>query len=152
MIKENKNDIARYQLDGLTVKKLEQCFNKNRTEPCFLGIWRKYEWLDLLNLMTFENRNIDTLIFSDFTSNPRGSITWALREKVWGKINNRDIGKCYACEDVLEFKLMECAHIKAHSFGGKTTLENLMPTCKKCNRDCGVMNLLEYKKLITIDK
>lgn len=149
MFKEKRNDIARYQLDTLTMKKIDQCEKKIPSSPCFLGIWRKYEWLDLVDLMIFHGKDIDTLIFSDFTVKSRNKISIVLREKVWQKINSSgETGHCFTCEEGLDFKSMECAHIIAHSLNGPDTLENLMPTCKKCNRDCGVMNLFEYKKLL----
>lgn len=150
MLKENHKDIARKQLDSAILKKIEQCQNKNPLEPCFFGIWRKYEWLDLINRLTFDKANIDALIFSDFTIKSRTNLPRTLREKVWKKINSGETGICYACEEILDFKMMECAHIIAHSLGGADSVDNLMPTCKKCNRDCGVMNLCAYKKLLTL--
>jgi 5-methylcytosine-specific restriction endonuclease McrA len=57
-------------------------------------------------------------------------------------------GKCYVCENTLDYDNMECSHIIAHALGGDISLDNLQPCCKSCNRDMGIMNLYEYKNLI----
>ena len=57
-------------------------------------------------------------------------------------------GKCYVCENILDYDNMECSHVIAHALGGDISLDNLQPCCKSCNRDMGIMNLYEYKNLI----
>jgi hypothetical protein len=43
---------------------------------------------------------------------------------------------------------MECYNKVVHVLGGDSTINNLLPCCKTCNRDMGIMNLYEYKKLL----
>jgi len=57
-------------------------------------------------------------------------------------------GKCYVCKkNILFTDLWHCAHIIAHSKGGKTNLSNLVPTCIPCNKHMGNTNLFDYMKL-----
>jgi hypothetical protein len=75
------------------------------------------------------------------------SISKALRDKVWREYNGQNLdGKCYVCDDVLQYKNFEAGHVIAESKEGKTELSNLRPICSSCNRSCGDKNLDEFKK------
>lgn len=144
---------ATQQLCPMMSKRITDCETKatkaKTTTICYLGIWRKFEWLDFTLTSLLDNN-----LFSDINlacdTNPHISIPITVREQVWKKCNTNtsDLGLCYTCCNDLYFRDMECGHIKAHALGGNTTLENLMPVCKSCNKDMGVMNLFEYKEMI----
>ena len=138
--------------------KFEKCYDKSKKEncnPCYLGIHNNFEWLDFSLHLLLSEKNIDDVGFSYLNDlnkkKNRKNISGELKGKVWKKFNKNicDEGFCYTCNNKLYFKEMECGHIKAHSLGGKETFDNLMPVCKTCNNKMGIMNLEEYKVLIT---
>jgi hypothetical protein len=57
-------------------------------------------------------------------------------------------GKCCVCDNILDYDNMECYNKVVHVLGGDSTINNLLPCYKTCNRDMGIMNLYEYKKLL----
>lgn len=71
-----------------------------------------------------------------------------LRIDVWDKYigSNERTGNCYVCNYKLDITDFEAGHIIAEVNGGSTNLENLRPTCKKCNRSVRTMNMNEYKQ------
>ena len=76
----------------------------------------------------------------------RKSIPKRIRDKVWSKaFGDDEIGECACCKDVIEITSWECAHIVAHKCGGKTEEENLLPTCRSCNRSMGTENLEVFR-------
>ena len=52
----------------------------------------------------------------------------------------------------MHFDDFECGHIIPYSQGGPTSLENLRPVCKGCNRSMGTTNMLDYKSHLKIFK
>lgn len=134
-------------------KRLQECEAKalkNACEPCYFGAWRRFEWLDLaLHRLSLPGSGFN---LADFNTTPesRKRIPAVIREHVWKKhnANTCDCGKCYVCGGALRFSDMECGHIVAHALGGVTTIDNLMPICKTCNRDMGIMNLMEYRNML----
>lgn len=124
----------------------EKKATKNDCNICFLGIWRRYEWLDITLYLVKHNQipNISMFVIE------RTKIPISIRELVWKKTNTTisDVGHCSVCNEELRYSNMECSHIVAKALGGEDYLENLMPCCKSCNRDMGIMNLLEYKQLV----
>lgn len=141
------------QLCQIMKKRLVDCQAKankqNSCTACYLGVWRKFEWLDFC-LMSLK----DNILFEDMNIacdvNQKRFIPFKLREQVWKKENENtsDVGICFTCGNYLNFRDMECGHIKAHSLGGTDTFDNLMPICKSCNKDMGIMDLLSYKHMI----
>jgi hypothetical protein len=139
--------------------KYELCRKKQEKTKCpnvcFLGIFRNYEWLDIAIHILSNSSDINVAghgIIKKILSKgekKRETIPYDIRKKVWKKYNSGDMtGKCYVCDNVIEFKEMECSHIIAYALGGDISLDNLQPCCKSCNRDMGIMNLEEYKKLL----
>jgi hypothetical protein len=74
-------------------------------------------------------------------------ISPVVRYTVWntycGRENN--ISKCLCC-DATEIiaTSFHCGHVQAENNGGKITIDNLRPICKKCNSSVGTTNMLEY--------
>jgi 5-methylcytosine-specific restriction endonuclease McrA len=137
--------VSRYQLMGRDL--LRRCEEKCPHDPCFLGIWRNYEWIDLVLYHLQENVPWTDIDFEQFFqgNRQRAAIPAPVRRRVWAKHNTQDPGTCYVCDAPLEFANMECGHDIPHCLGGPTTLENLWPICRSCNRDMGVMRLSDYR-------
>lgn len=79
----------------------------------------------------------------------RRPIPSEIRDRVWLKYFKGDtFGHCYVCKIGIEKYRgkWHCAHIVPQVKGGQETLDNLVPTCPKCNLSMGTENLLEYKK------
>lgn len=126
-------------------KKITSCEGK-ASIPCYLSILKNFEWLDIaLSLNSIE------YMLTSITSKKRKPIPAAIRQEVWRKhhANICDAGQCFVCENALNYPDMECGHILAHALGGSDDIANLLPICKTCNRDMGIMNLHEYKKMFT---
>lgn len=148
---------ARDQLCPKTTKRLQECSTKaakNGCKECFLGMWRRFEWLDIaLHLLETRQHIHDCAsIVADFSfeGTTRARVPAVLRQQVWKKHNANlcDEGECFVCKKELHFVDMECGHIVANALGGKETLDNLMPICKTCNRDMGIMNLYTYSDMV----
>jgi hypothetical protein len=123
---------------------------KSKCAPCFLGAWRRFEWLDIvLYHMEHPGTQFNLATFSQQGSS-RPKIVARVREQVWKKhnANTCDGGECFVCMNPLQYSDMECGHVIAHALGGTTSIDNLMPVCKTCNRDMGIMNLMDYKRMM----
>lgn len=58
-----------------------------------------------------------------------------------------DIGKCYCCAVVIcrtTHRGWHAAHVVSVYHGGTDDLDNLRPTCPRCNLSMGVTYLYEY--------
>ena len=133
-------------------RKIEKCYGKNEENPCFLGIWRQFEWIEIAIYLIKHNVRINEIDLSLF-NNERIKIPKCIRNDVWKKRNGNVIeGFCFVCNNSLIFDNMECGHIIPHVCKGQITIDNLEPICKTCNRDMGIMNLNEYKSILNINK
>ena len=149
-----KNNVkGSHQLCPVMQKRFDSCQSKaqkfKNSNVCYLGIWRKFEWLDFSLTSLLENKEFHEISLACET-NQRAVIPYVIREKVWKKcnLNISDLGICFTCCNDLYFRDMECGHVKAHALGGDITVDNLMPVCKTCNKDMGIMDLFEYKCMI----
>lgn len=77
-----------------------------------------------------------------------------LKDAVWKKyIGNKLMGECYVCKKEITATSFHAGHINSEYSGGDITVENLRPTCKKCNTSTGVFNMDEIKNsLIETEK
>lgn len=136
------------QLCPQIAKRISDCKNKSSKltiKTCYLGIFRKFEWLDIAIYLL--KNPISMINIVDFIQ-IKTRIPADIRMQVWRNLYNTSLmGKCYTCCKELSYIDMECGHIVARALNGPDTVENLLPVCKTCNKDMGVMNLLEYKKL-----
>jgi 5-methylcytosine-specific restriction endonuclease McrA len=151
-IKDNVRKNIQFSLQSK--KRMEECEQKaakNNCNVCYLGVWRRFEWLDIALHMLENGRRTGEINLSDFTE-VRPKIPVSVREQVWKKVNTNisDAGQCYTCNSVLRYPDMECGHIVAHALGGASSYDNLMPVCKSCNRDMGIMNLYEYRGMMNM--
>jgi hypothetical protein len=149
-----RNNIkASHQLCAMMKKRIEDCDNKAQKfkigDVCYLGVWRRFEWMDFALETLLGSKGFDEISLA-CEANVRIPIPYIIREQVWKKCNPNtgDLGTCFTCCNDLYFREMECGHIKAHALGGDISVDNLMPVCKTCNKDMGIMNLFEYKSMI----
>ena len=77
------------------------------------------------------------------------SIPSVLREQVWRNYFKNSLdGLCPICANKISFANHDCAHILAEAQGGSTCINNLRPTCGKCNKSMGTTHLDEFKSKI----
>lgn len=70
----------------------------------------------------------------------KAQIPKALREQVWLKTMHRSFeGKCPVqwCTNTITVFDFQCGHNVPESKGGKTSLDNLIPLCGRCNVSMG---------------
>ena len=143
----NYTHIVTYQLSSEHKQRFVKCYEKNSENPCFLGVWRRFEWIEIINYLIVKKTKINEINFGQF-NNVRKKIPLILKNNVWKKRNGNNMeGKCYVCNKILCYENMECGHVIPHVQNGLSTLDNLEPICKMCNRDMGAMNLNDYKQL-----
>ncbi|MGC9309466.1 MAG: HNH endonuclease [Candidatus Nanoarchaeia archaeon] len=78
----------------------------------------------------------------------RKSIPKSLKFAVWERYFGEKLrGRCLCC-GVQEISRDDCemCHIISVANGGDTTIDNLKPGCKTCNRSMGTMDFDEYKR------
>lgn len=87
------------------------------------------------------------LVMNDVTlPRDRGVLGKEQKNKIWERFFGKSSeGACFVCERSIHPYNCEFAHIDAYANGASTCAENFKITCKKCNRECGVMNLEEFK-------
>ena len=138
----NRETIKNNQVLKDLSNNFNKCYSKCPDNPCMLGIWRHYEWVDhCLNIIENNNMDFSQINLGTF-SRQRPKISQELKIQVWNKRND-DItkGQCYCCEDDIKLSNVECGHVVPHCRGGSATIHNLEPICKKCNNQMGIMNL-----------
>ena len=117
----------------------KKCMEKSH-RSLFLGMYDHFEWIELLARCKEESLN--PKLVAHYPSNYRERISKPLRKRVWKKRNGKLLeGKCYCCRNEVDYDSFECGHIQAVFYGGATTVDNLEPICKICNRDMGTENL-----------
>jgi 5-methylcytosine-specific restriction endonuclease McrA len=126
---------------------IDACRRKAPHRPCYLGVFTQFEWLDRIRQKVRQ----PGIAYADIKHVPktfgRKRVTGPLRERVWAKRNARNLdGACFVCEKPVTFSAFESGHVISVYHGGPTTLDNLEPICKVCNRDMGVQNLDAYKQ------
>ena len=143
---EKINKYYKEHMDDLsTVFKGEKLKEIVKNEKCLLLFYyKKYEWTE--RIIYVNEKNVEYKDISHQPENYRIKIKKPLRTAVWKK-RNGDImtGKCYCCDNVLEFDDFHCGHINSVFFKGETILSNLEPICQTCNLDMGIKNLNDYK-------
>ncbi len=84
------------------------------------------------------------------------TIPKALREQVWiNTIGRKFKSKCTIswCSNIITPFDYHCAHIIPESKNGSTTLDNLIPTCSKCNLSMSNnYTVIEWNNMISLKK
>ena len=68
------------------------------------------------------------------------TIPKAVKEQLWLRDMGKEFqGKCMTswCKNIISLFDFQCGHNIPESKGGKTTLENLVPICSRCNTSMG---------------
>ncbi len=82
--------------------------------------------------------------------NGKKSIPKKVRHQAWKiHVGNCLEGRCYSCDKVIYFEHFEAGHVLSEYNGGEISVSNIRPICVTCNRSCGVMNLDEFKKMLS---
>lgn len=150
-ILDNFENIKNNQIGNDLSSNFDKCLKKSENNKCMLGIWRNFEWVHICLDCIDNNDNPGSINLSKFCK-VRSHIPQDLKLDVWNKRNQgKNPGECYSCEDELAYGNMECGHIVPHCKGGGIELNNLEPICRNCNRQMGIMNLMEYKKNLSRD-
>lgn len=94
------------------------------------------------------NRVINSIFNNNEQPRIRKRLTKEIRDEVWNKYHNSDIGKCYCCNKEIERYNAgwHCSHVKAWNKGGEDVINNLRTCCRKCNLSMGDQNLYVYIK------
>lgn len=73
-------------------------------------------------------------------------INMNLRRLVWIRYNGLETGValCFCCAETCNVWDFECGHVEAESKGGPTSVENLRPICRSCNRGMSTINMRVY--------
>jgi hypothetical protein len=127
---------------------IEKATDRNIRKPFLLGIYPNYEWLDRMLVHYQQNIEYENMVHYWKNIHVRKKPSLKLKTDIWEKRNGKDTlsnGKCYVCEEHLNFKNMQCGHIVSYYDGGKTELSNLEPICGSCNQSMGTTNLNKYK-------
>jgi hypothetical protein len=119
---------------------------KESKEDFYLGLYRKYEWIDRILEYKTDNKPFHEQNHS-LNENKRKRIPPSIRKKVWSKHFKLIKGECFCCQKELYMDDFECGHIIPVKDGGQNTAENLEPVCRQCNQDMGTINLNVYKQL-----
>lgn len=127
-------------------KQIEQCRGKSPTNPLFLGIFGRYEWVPRLKQHLYDKVSYNDMSHVSMNKK-RKRIPKRIRKIVWMKRNENSIsGSCYVCKSNIEYDSFECGHIVSVFWGGENIITNLEPICSVCNNDIGIDNLEIYKK------
>lgn len=125
----------------------EKCEKKNPQRPLYLGMFRKFEWVDRILLKLSNPSQFQSyLMMKHVPVNYRGKINKKLRRIVWRKRNNDTLtGNCYVCQKNLQYEEFECGHVVSVFAGGVSSVDNLEPICRMCNSDMGIEHLETFK-------
>lgn len=127
-----KNNTRKFYM---TDKEYDKCY-----ENCFYLAYDNINSVDLI-LDLSDDIDIELIIKT------KQKMSKKMRHDVWIKRNNSSIeGKCFVCNDNIDYNNFHCGHIIAEKNGGLLLLTNLEPICMHCNLTMGTENLLEYKK------
>jgi len=125
---------------------LDKCKQRNIMDPCFLGIYPVYEWLDRILACHTGGLGFHQVAHPRISYRP--TIRQTKRRALWKKRNNPDenLAKCYVCAttDINQFDFV-CGHVVSVFHGGSSDIGNLEAICSGCNSEMGTENLEVYK-------
>jgi hypothetical protein len=105
--------------------------------------------IDLQHISEQIIRGYDEIIDSvkELTSK-KEKIPKALRDRVWDIHCGKEsaVGKCASCNCEISMRDYDCGHKISQAHGGSTSIDNLVPLCKTCNRSMGATDFDEFVK------
>jgi hypothetical protein len=129
---------------GINYLKIPEYYDK-KNKKFYPSLYRSFEWVDRVK-MFIEGKKYEDMKHLIYIAKISKKIPKKIREQVWEKRNgNSRSGVCFCCDCEISDWDFQCAHILARCLGGENTIENLEPTCAKCNLDMGTTNLNSYK-------
>lgn len=133
---------------GISITNFNKCF-KNNTIPFYCGSMSNNRWLDAIIISIESNSAVCSIDFSKYPfTTKRYKIPITDKKKLWESQSNNLDSICYICSVSISFYNFECGHIIPVFKGGNNSISNMKCICRDCNRDCGIMNLEDYKSLI----
>ena len=126
----------------------DKCEHKNPQRPLYLGMFRKFEWVDRILLrLTEPHKYPNYNVMKHVPVNYRSKIYKPMRRSVWNKRNDGKLqGNCFVCTKCIHYDDFECGHIVSVFCGGDTTVGNLEPICRMCNSDMSIEHLERFKE------
>jgi hypothetical protein len=130
---------------GNVMKHINKLNDINPYNPCFLSLYKKFEWVERILHKIQTGGNYSTMIHYD-TINCRKPIGSRIKSSVWKKrFNTIENQHCDICSNIFCWETFHCGHIQSIFYGGKTDVSNLEPICQQCNLNMGIQNLHDYK-------
>lgn len=83
-------------------------------------------------------------IFTDIELVPPSTLKQRARPRMSQQVQERDGKQCLICGSKVQLTMQ---HVTPYSYGGETTLRNLVTLCDVCNQKCGVQLLTELYDL-----
>lgn len=126
---------------------ISRCKDKQPHDPCYLGLYTQFEWLERIMNKLINNVNYENM--EHMRNGYRISIPKPLRKMVWRKRHKNTLrGTCDCCNDPIDYDTFEVGHDIAVANGGTNEIGNLYAICSSCNKDMGTMNYRDYRRNI----
>ena len=126
---------------------ISRCKDKQPTDPCFLGLYTQFEWLERITNKLMTKTSYEDM--KHMRNGYRVAIPKPLRKAVWKKKHGNSMdGTCDCCDDPISYDTFEVGHDIAVANGGTNDLKNLYAICSSCNKDMGTMNYMDYRKTV----
>ena len=124
---------------------ISRCKDRQPNDPCFLGLYTQFEWLERIMNKLINNINYENM--EHMRNGYRISIPKPLRKMVWRKRHKNTLrGTCDCCDDPIDYDTFEVGHDIAVANGGTNEIGNLYAICSSCNKDMGTMNYSDYRR------
>jgi hypothetical protein len=127
-----------------TYKKLQVMLEVADMFRCRLGMFLTGNYFaDLSRVMGIESSPAVITVERIKSYIPK-ALRWGVWDRYCGKHNR--ISNCPFCGSEIRDDNFHCAHEKAASLGGETSIDNLYPCCATCNLSMGVKTFEDFRK------
>ena len=165
------NDFAKNKLSPLAIDRVEAKSAKHGSvSPLYVASWDPdHSWISSNELAAKWHEDgrqvfeLNSLVATPSPTAPeerwatplptstasRPGIPHAIRVTVWNAAFGGPtvgVGACACCSRDINQQDYECGHVVAHAMGGSTTVDNLRPVCRACNRSMGKIDMDEFKR------